>query len=321
MDLPHCTELSLPRPAAGRRFRVRAGPDGVHLFDRTSGLNVLLDELPFNPRLWAEAPRQVSIALTNACDLGCSHCFAPKHPAVLAPDRVVGWLAELDVSGCLGVGFGGGEPTLYRQLLDLCRYATHETGLAVTFTTHAHHLDGALLGSLAGNVNFVRVSMDGVGTTYEALRGRPFERLRQRLREIRDFVPFGINCVVNSATLPDLDAAAMIAADFGAREFLLLPEQPVHGQGGIDAATSGELQRWVRRYRGPVPLTVSEAGADGLPTCDPLPAEKGLRAYAHIDASGVLRPSSFAADGVAIGADGLMHALGRLRTLQIQERQ
>ena len=32
-------------PGGRPRFRVRSGPSGVHLFDRATGLNVLLDEL------------------------------------------------------------------------------------------------------------------------------------------------------------------------------------------------------------------------------------------------------------------------------------
>ena len=146
--------------SAWAQLKVRPGPSGVHLFDRTTGLNVLLDEVQVSPSSWASAPRQVSIALTNACDLACPHCYAPKNPAALNFQRVAAWLRELDANGCLGVGFGGGEPTLYRRFAELCRYAARETGLAVTFTTHAHHLDDELVADLTGSVHFVRVSMD-----------------------------------------------------------------------------------------------------------------------------------------------------------------
>ena len=298
------------------QLRFRTSPAGIHLFDRTTGLNILLDEVQVPPTMWDPAPRQVSIALTNACDLACPYCFAPKIPATLNIERVTSWLDELDANGCLGVGFGGGEPTLYRHLAELCHYAAKKTGLAVTFTTHAHRLDNRLITALAGSVHFVRVSMDGVGATYEALRGRPFAALRQCLETVHALAPFGINFVVNSRTLPDLDAATRLAAEVGAAEFLLLPEQPARGRSGIDHSTVQALRRWVSLYRGTVPLTVSEAGADGLPTCNPLVRETGLRAYAHIDASGVLKRSSFDSHGVPIGADGVMRTLDRLRSLQ-----
>lgn len=305
---------------ARSHLKVRAGPSGIHMFNRTTGLNVLLDEIRVPQALWAGAPRQVSIALTNACDLACAYCFVPKNPAALDFERVTDWLDELDENGCLGIGLGGGEPTLYPRLVDLCQYATRHTKLAITLTTHAHLLDEEFAAALNGSVNFVRVSMDGVGATYEAIRRRPFVVFCRRLENIRSVAPFGINYVVNARTLPDLDAATMLAADLGAVEFLLLPEQPVHGNGGIDSHTAQALRHWVTHYRGSVPLTVSEVAAEGLPTCNPLPCETGLYAYAHIDASGVLKRSSYDYDGVALGADGIMQALKMLRSNQEEER-
>src|SRR5688572_26068527 len=97
-------------------MKIRAGPDGIQMFDRVTGLNVLLDEVSVPSASWAQAPRYISMALTNACDLACPYCYAPKDPAILDFERVVTWLHELDEHGCLGVGFGGGEPTLYRPL-------------------------------------------------------------------------------------------------------------------------------------------------------------------------------------------------------------
>jgi pyruvate-formate lyase-activating enzyme len=300
-------------------MKLRAGPCGVHFFDRRTGLNILADEVQVPRRLWATAPRQVSIALTNACDLSCPHCYAPKNPATLEFANVASWLDDLDRNGCLGIGFGGGEPTLHPRLPQLCDHAAKKTGLAVTFTTHAHRVDGVLMSALKGNVHFIRVSMDGVGATYEALRGRSFILLRARLEEIRTLAPFGINFVVNARTLPDLDAAIILAAEMGAREFLLLPEQPVTNAGGIDSRTLQALQAWIMRYDGPVPLAISERESEGVPANRAVAKETGSWAYAHIDASGVLKRSSYSHDGVRIGQHGVMEALSLLRTLYKEE--
>jgi MoaA/NifB/PqqE/SkfB family radical SAM enzyme len=295
-------------------LRVRKGPAGIQMFDRATGLNVLLDEIIVPATSWAASPRYMSIALTNACDLACPYCYAPRDPAALNLERVAGWLGELDMNGCLGIGFGGGEPTLYRGLAEICRYAARNTGLAVTVTTHAHRLDDALAASLAGSVHFLRISMDGVGPTYEALRGRSFAALRRRLENLHSLAPFGINYLVNAQTLPDLNSAIELAAEVAAAEFLLLPEQPTGAGGGIDDQTVRALRQWVNLYRGTVRLSVSEAGADGLPTCNPVARETGLRAYAFISASGKLKRSSFDADGTNVGEHGLMRALEVLRS-------
>jgi MoaA/NifB/PqqE/SkfB family radical SAM enzyme len=293
-------------------IKVRLGPSGLHIFNGVSGLNILVDEFLPPEAAWAAAPRQVSIALTNSCDLDCSYCFAPKTGATLEFDRVVSWLHELDANGTMSVGFGGGEPTLYPRFTTLCAHAVRNTGLGVTFTTHGHHLDDAMLAALKGNVHFIRVSMDGMNATYERLRGRPFNALRERLSAIRDVVPFGINYVVNSDTLPDIDAAAAFAEKAGASEFLLLPERPVNGQGGITHDTARALRDWVGRHSGKMRLAVSEKDAEGMPTCNPFVNETGLRAYAHVDAHGLLKHTSYDSEGAAIGPDGVMSALAQL---------
>ncbi len=294
------------------QWKLRGGPAGLHLFNRTTGLNVLVDEIFVPASLHSRAPRQVSIALTNRCDLACAHCYAPKSRHELQFDVVTRWLAELDRHGTLGVGFGGGEPTLYPEFETLCKHVASKTRLSVSFTTHGHHINDVLAESLRGSVNFVRVSMDGVGPTYESIRKRSFSALLARLKQVRSISSFGVNVVINERTLPDLDEAAIVAADAGACELLLLPQVLVRGVPALPPDTLLGLRRWLDSYRGPLKLCINEASADGFPTCDPLAEERGLRAYAHIDAMGVLKPSSYAETGVQISEGGVLQAVDRL---------
>jgi sulfatase maturation enzyme AslB (radical SAM superfamily) len=285
----------------------------MHLFDRVSGLNVLLDELRPDDAVWSKSPRQVSVALTNVCDLHCAYCYAPKHKASLNADRVLRWLKELDTEGCLGIGFGGGEPTLHPDFVDICKRVAVETQLAVTFTTHGHRLTSKLAQRLKGSVHFARVSVDGVGRTYEQQRGKRFDSLLRGIEAVAALSPFGINVVVNERTVSELDALSELAREVGASELLLLPQQATATAAGLDGVVGQALRQWVCNYKGKVRLAVSEAGASGLPTCDPFPYERGLQAYAHIDASGMLRASSYAPAGAQIGEGGVLSALRRLR--------
>jgi MoaA/NifB/PqqE/SkfB family radical SAM enzyme len=225
------------------------------------------------------------------------------------------WLNELNSHACMGIGFGGGEPTLHRGLPELCNYARRHTAMAVTFTTHAHRVNEGLAARLAGSVDFIRVSMDGVGATYQSMRGRSFDDLARQLQLVRRLAPFGINYVVNQETVADLEDAVQFAAGVGAIEFLLLPQRRGGNAGDIDLQSSRRLQHWVEHYRGPLLLTISESGAEGLPVCNPLIRETGLCAYAHIDASGVLKRSSFDRFGVPIGTTSILQALCSLRAL------
>jgi len=184
--------------------------------------------------------------------------------------------------------------------------------MSVTFTTHGHQIGSEMADELRGSVQFIRVSMDGVGDTYESIRRRSFGALQDQLRVIRGISDFGINIVVNDRTVPELDQAAAVAADNGATELLLLPQVATRTQEAITEPTVQALRRWVDRYSGPLKLCINETYADGFRACDPLVEERSLRAYAHVDAAGVIKPTSFHSSGVPIGLGRVLDALDQL---------
>lgn len=293
--------------------RVRIDPGGVHYFDRDTGLNILLDEVKPPPPVWSAAPRHVSVAITNACDLKCSFCFAPKEPARLSATKLRPWIDELDTHGCLGIGFGGGEPTLHPDLPSICESARRDTRLAVTLTTHGHHLTETLARELRTNVHFIRLSMDGTGATYERIRGRPFDEFLRRLELAVTIAKCGVNYVVTDDTVQQLDRAASLLADFGVEELLLLPKRPVARHSPPKQETLAALSRWARSYAGPLRLSTSAPAVPGLPTLLTHTDTDDLRAYAHIDSVGVLKRTSFAPGGLHIGSNGVISTLRRLK--------
>jgi sulfatase maturation enzyme AslB (radical SAM superfamily) len=300
-------------------MKIRRGPDGIHLFDRKKGNNILIDEIIPNVDTWTNSPRQVSIALTNACDLFCSHCYAPKQIAELDTSTVKRWMAELDDCGCFGIGFGGGEPTLHPGLVDICRFGQSHTNLAISMTTHGHNLDDTLLKQLAGNLNFVRVSMDGIGGTYESIRGRSFDNLMIHLQKLKHVFPFGINYVVNNRTIDDLVDATKIAEEVGASELLLLPEVGAGNGTSIDASTLALLKSWVPSYTGPLRMSISSSHADGFPTALVLDKEEQALGFAHIDAEGTFKRTSFDKSGLKINDNGVMSTFRELNKQSLGE--
>ena len=159
--------------------------------------------------------------------------------------------------------------------------------------------------------------MDGIGVTYEQLRNRPFRDLLNRLADIhKSGIRFGINYLVNAHTISCLDEAMKIAEDVCATEFLLLPEMPVGGSVGCTDETVKHLRNWVQGYHGPLRLSMSEKSSDGFPVCNPFSKESGLQSFAHIDAEGILKRTSFDEFGISIDRDGIMAALGKLKLQQ-----
>lgn len=261
------------------------------------------------------APRYVSVALTNACELSCPYCYASKKPARLGAHAISNWLRELDRNGCLGVGFGGGEPTLHSEFTKICRATTNETGMAVSFTTHGHRITEELAKQLRGSVHFIRVSVDGIGQTYETNRGRAFGDLEKRIDLISGICRFGINVVIGDGTAWELDGLLECAERWGAEELLLLPEQATVGRAGIGDLAYAEMTRWLASHRSQSSIRVGisrMADLSGIAIADAFPLEDPLTAHAHIDADGCLRTDAFTNTRVSIRGS-VIEALTELR--------
>jgi hypothetical protein len=179
-------------------------------------------------------------------------------------------------------------------------------------TTHGHRLNDKLLNQLTGNVHFVRVSMDGVGAVYESIRGRSFDNLLQTFNKLRDSIPFGINYVVNSKTKDGLSDAANIAQSAGASELLLLPEVGFGKGTGIDNDSLTHLKAWVSEYSGALQLSISSGHAHEFPATPCLEKEPQALAFAHIDAKGCLKRTSFDLAGQPVSELGVMQTFKKL---------
>lgn len=297
-------------------MKTRFGYTGIHAFDRGSGLNLLLDEVQVARERWSLAPRYMSFALTNACELSCPYCYASKDPAKLSLDNILRWSKELDENGCFGVGFGGGEPTLFPNFGTLCRSIHESTQLAVTFTTHGHRFNQKLSDELRGYVDFIRLSMDGIGSTYERLRGRSFTAFSEKMEIVRATSKFGVNIVINRDTLPELQDIVDFAVENGAREILLLPETNKDGTINLNSDQLSILSTWVGRNFRTSRLATSAHTID----CFEAPClMKSVPRYAsfdfmHLDAFGTLKKSAFDRVGIRLMPDdSIIGKIGQLR--------
>ena len=293
-------------------MKIRYDENGVHFFNRNTGANLLVDEINVLPSRWSKSPRHVSFALTNVCDLRCGYCYAPKNKSELDLNKLKSWIKELDQNGCLGIGFGGGEPTIYKNFVELCRYTSENTDLAVSFTTHGHRLRPFMAEQLNGYVHFIRVSMDGLSETYERLRGRSFEQFLSAISLAKMIAPFGINYVLNVDTLHELEAAIECAQQLGASEFLILPE--INKTGASNSVHLRYLRDFLLEYKGDLPLRINQNCADGMPVANPFDDLDPLNAYAFVDARGFLRRTSYETGGVDISGSNIIKGLEIMRS-------
>jgi len=160
------------------------------------------------------APTEVHLAVTNACPVGCRHCYmgaGEPDSGELDTRELKRALKALADMGVFHVALGGGEALARSDLFEIAAHA-REVGLVPNLT-----VSGALMTpeiarrmKVFGQVN---VSMDGVGEAYAVHRGNNlFETADRALQMLLEAgVSTGINCVVgrrNFDGIPELFAYA-----------------------------------------------------------------------------------------------------------------
>jgi hypothetical protein len=185
-------------------------------------------------------------------------------------------------------------------------------------TTHGHRFSSELVDQMSGNVEFIRLSMDGIGATYERLRGRSFDAFKEKLILVRATARFGINYVVNDDTLGDLPGAAEFAFKSGAEELLLLPEIAATGNVSLSQPSIDRLSAFIQANYQRLRLATSSHGGDCIDAPMLMRSDPTYETFdfAHIDARATLRPSAFSPVGITLkDEDDIVEAIGRLRAL------
>ncbi len=129
------------------------------------------------------APVNVTWEITRKCNLHCRHCLSAdlmeQCDEDLSLHACCGFLDELDRMDVFQVNFGGGEPFLRGDFLDILDYA-HARRITTCVSTNGTMLDETLAGRLAEmEYLYIQVSLDGATPgTNDPIRGMgTFERI------------------------------------------------------------------------------------------------------------------------------------------------
>lgn len=139
-------------------------------------------------------PTSATFNITNSCNGRCITCNAWKQKSTneLTTDEVTDILGQLRNFGISGVGFGGGEPLLRKDLPELVQ-KSNELG----FKRMSVITNGLLLNErkaemlLESGLTAMGISIDGIGKTHDTIRGikGAYERSSSALKtlvELRD---------------------------------------------------------------------------------------------------------------------------------------
>ncbi len=149
--------------------------------------------------------------VTFRCNLRCLYCDARTVSAAeLSTEEVKSGLDTLWKAGVRWITFGGGEPLIRDDIVELLRYARCK-GMSVYLSTN-----GLLLNEKAdalSYLDFVNVSLDGGQDVHEGIRGgNSFEPALQAARVCREHgVPVSFLCVLSSRNVERFDESLAIA--------------------------------------------------------------------------------------------------------------
>ena len=205
-------------PADRRGAAVTSVPANDHLLAPADAAGSLHEQ-----RL--RAPVNVTWEITEVCNLSCRHCLSADLRARRAGEldfaecsAVVDQLAAMEV---FQINFGGGEPFLRDDFLDLLRYCQGK-GITTCVSTNGTTLTEDLVTQLlAMDGLYLQVSLDGARPeTNDAIRGQgTFARIMAGVRLLADrrFPDFSLNMVVTRLNFDEIADFGALAADLGAK--------------------------------------------------------------------------------------------------------
>ena len=205
----------------------------------------------------------VNFHLNKECNAKCKYCFA-GFPNVTRENRLTdaerGVLVDLLVDGGVGkINFAGGEPTLVKNLGDLCKRikVRSQGGCAVSIVSNGHRLQ-RLIESSAQWIDWVALSLDSGNDRVNVAIGRTRDKIpyMDRMLELGDMLRsrnIGIKCnTVVSRFNVDEDMSEVIRR-LNPERWKLFQVLPVIGENDGTIAdheiSEEEFEEFVRRHQ------------------------------------------------------------------------
>jgi len=182
-------DLFLLDPLRRRVLKLRAdlanavGPDGTVMAEEPirSAVEALAGQGVLEPddsphlakRTTNTGPFNVTIQITEACNLRCGHCHNDREsPSKMTLSRFEDLVHELREMSVFSVNISGGEPTLHSGIVQMIR-DVDALGMQVTMSTNASMLSEDLVSRLAGaGLHRVQISLDAASAEkHDAARG------------------------------------------------------------------------------------------------------------------------------------------------------
>lgn len=175
------------------------------------------------------APTEVHFSITNRCGMHCPGCYVSSGENAedeLSFTELKDVIDVLSNKGVFHIAFGGGEPTMHPQLIELAEYC-REKGIVPNITTNGVAITEELAKrfSVFGQIH---VSLDGLQEYYdEEGSNKSFKDIDRGIRLLRKHNQHvGLNVVMNKDNFSIIPDIAKYAEGLRLEGILLLRYKP-----------------------------------------------------------------------------------------------
>ncbi|MCI5968194.1 radical SAM/SPASM domain-containing protein [Helicobacter sp.] len=213
-----------------------------------------LDSLPRDREI--TPPIHIRIKPTNVCNHDCWYCAYKVSHLQLGKDMVerdyipkekmLEILEDCKEMGVKAITFsGGGEPLVYKYMLDALRFLV-QTDIAFATLTNGSRLNGEVAELFARHGTWVRVSMDGYdNASYKKFRGtgaKEFDKIIQNMESFKKIggkCDLGVSYIVGQENYQAIYPFAKILRDVGVDSLKIAPTIVSNDSEGTNAYHQG----------------------------------------------------------------------------------
>jgi radical SAM protein with 4Fe4S-binding SPASM domain len=182
------------------------------------------------------APTLADIQITSVCTQGCPHCYASanargEHMPFADIERILNSCADV---GVLQVAFGGGDPLLHPQIVDILK-ATRDHCMVPNITTSGAYFSNENLRALKHYCGAVALSLEGVEQSYNARRSLGWSGFLNALEYMAVFdIPTVLQVTLGASNLRELPSIVEFALTHKLYGVIFLAYKPVGRGRGFD---------------------------------------------------------------------------------------
>lgn len=171
------------------------------------------------------APVNVTWEVTRCCNLACRHCLSADATKwakeELNLNQCQQLIDELNQMKVFQVNFGGGEPFMREDFLEILEY-TQERGIIACVSTNGTLLDESLARKLKQMDSlYIQISLDGATReTNDSIRGKgTYDRILSGLELLAkyNFPDFSINTVITRVNFKEIEEIYKLGKYYGAK--------------------------------------------------------------------------------------------------------